>query len=33
MGASPIQAFEPKARELAGLMKKDRVDAALLVPV
>jgi D-proline reductase (dithiol) PrdB len=33
MGASPIQAFEPKARELASLMKKDRVDAALLVPV
>jgi D-proline reductase (dithiol) PrdB len=33
MGASPIQAFEPKARELAGPMKKDRVDAALLVPV
>jgi D-proline reductase (dithiol) PrdB len=33
MGASPIQALEPKARELAELMKKDRVDAALLVPV
>jgi len=33
MGASPIQALEPKARELAGLMKKDRVDAVLLVPV
>ena len=33
MGASPIQAFEPKARELASLMKKDGVDAALLVPV
>ena len=33
MGASPMQAFEPKARELAGLMKTDRVDAVLLVPV
>jgi D-proline reductase (dithiol) PrdB len=33
MGAAPIQALEPKARELAGLMKKDRVDAVLLVPV
>jgi D-proline reductase (dithiol) PrdB len=33
MGASPIMALEPKARELAGLMKADGVDAALLVPV
>ena len=33
MGASPIQSFEPKARELAGLMKKEGVDAVLLVPV
>ena len=33
MGASPIQALEPKARELAALMKKDRVDAVLLIPV
>jgi D-proline reductase (dithiol) PrdB len=33
MGASPMQAFEPKARELAGLMKQDGVDAVLLVPV
>ena len=33
MGASPIQTLEPKARELAGRMKKDRVDAVLLVPV
>jgi D-proline reductase (dithiol) PrdB len=33
MGAASIRAIEPKARELAGLLKKDRVDAALLVPV
>jgi D-proline reductase (dithiol) PrdB len=33
MGASPIQAFEPRARELAGQMKEDGVDAVLLVPV
>jgi D-proline reductase (dithiol) PrdB len=33
MGASPIQALEPNARELAGLMKNERVDAVLLVPV
>jgi D-proline reductase (dithiol) PrdB len=33
MGASPIQAFEPKARELAALMKHEGVDAVLLVPV
>lgn len=33
MGAASIRAIEPKARELAGLLKKDRVDAVLLVPV
>jgi D-proline reductase (dithiol) PrdB len=33
MGAVPIRALEPKARELAVLLKKDRVDAALLTPV
>jgi D-proline reductase (dithiol) PrdB len=33
MGAASIRAMEPKARELAGLLKKDRVDAVLLVPV
>ena len=33
MGASPIQSLETKARELAGLLKKDRVDAVLLTPV
>jgi D-proline reductase (dithiol) PrdB len=33
MGASPIQALEPKARELAGLMRDEGVDAVLLVPV
>lgn len=33
MGAAPIRALEPKARELAGLLKKDRVDAVLLTPV
>jgi D-proline reductase (dithiol) PrdB len=33
MGAAPIRALEPKARELAVLLKKDRVDAALLTPV
>ena len=33
MGAAPIRALEPKARELAALLKKDRVDAVLLVPV
>lgn len=33
MGASPLQSFEPKARELAGLMKQEGVDAVLLVPV
>lgn len=33
MGAAPILALEPKARELAGLLKKDRVDAVILSPV
>ena len=33
MGAAPIRALEPKARELAELLKKDRVDAVLLTPV
>lgn len=33
MGAAPIRALEPKARELATLLKKDGVDAVLLSPV
>lgn len=33
MGAAPIRQLEPKARQLAGLLKKDKVDAALLTPV
>jgi len=33
MGAAPIRALESKARELAGLLKKDKVDAVLLTPV
>lgn len=33
MGAVPIQALEPKARELARLMRDEGVDAVLLVPV
>lgn len=34
MGAiSPITQYEPKARELASLLKKDSVDAVLLSPV
>ncbi|MBI4195155.1 MAG: selenoprotein B glycine/betaine/sarcosine/D-proline reductase [Betaproteobacteria bacterium] len=33
MGAAPPRSLEPKARELAVLLKKDRVDAALLTPV
>lgn len=33
MGATAPQAMAPAARHLAGLLKKDRVDAALLVPV
>ena len=31
MGAASIRAIEPKARELAGLLKQDRVDAVLLL--
>ena len=33
MGAANIRKLEPKARELAGLLKQDRVDAVLLTPV
>lgn len=33
MGAAPIRALEAAARGLAGLLKKDRVDAVLLSPV
>lgn len=33
MGATAIRKLEPKARELAGLLKRDRVDAVLLTPV
>jgi D-proline reductase (dithiol) PrdB len=34
MGAPwPSTRFEPKARELAGLLARDRVDAAVLIPV
>jgi D-proline reductase (dithiol) PrdB len=33
MGAFPVDAAEPHAEHLAGLLKADKVDAALLVPV
>lgn len=33
MGATQIRSLEDKARELAGLFKKDAVDAVLLTPV
>ena len=33
MGAAPIRALESRAKELALLLKKDRVDAVLLTPV
>lgn len=33
MGATQIRKLEPKARELAGLLKQDGVDAVLLTPV
>jgi len=34
MGAvSPVTRYEPKARELAVLLKRDNVDAVLLTPV
>lgn len=33
MGATPPAAMEPVARDLAGLLKQDGVDAVILVPV
>ena len=33
MGAAPIKQLAPKARELAGLLRQNRVDAVLLTPV
>ncbi len=33
MGATPPSKIEPAARQLAGLLKQDHVDAVLLVPV
>ena len=33
MGAAPHEQLEPKARTLAGLLKKDHIDAVLLTPV
>ncbi|HUX25583.1 MAG TPA: hypothetical protein VMV87_13325 [Burkholderiales bacterium] len=33
MGAPPPRSLEQKARQLAGMLKKDRVDAVLLTPV
>ena len=33
MGAAPHEKLEPRARQLAGLLKKDRVDAVVLSPV
>lgn len=33
MGAAPHAQLEPRARQLAGLLKKDRVDAVVLSPV
>lgn len=33
MGAAPIRSLEPQARRIAGLLRRDRVDAALLTPV
>ena len=33
MGALPPRSLEPRARALAGLLKKDHVDAVLLTPV
>ena len=33
MGAFPPEAAAPHAKHLAGLLKSDKVDAALLVPV
>ena len=33
MGAAPIRKLEAKTREIARLLKNDRVDAVLLTPV
>ena len=33
MGAARIRDLEPHARKVAGLLKKDKVDAVLLTPV
>lgn len=33
MGATQMRALEAKAREMAGLLRQDRVDAVLLSPV
>ena len=33
MGATQIKSLQPKAQELAGLLKADAVDAVLLTPV
>jgi len=33
MGAAPIRRLAPKAKEIARLLKNDRVDAVLLTPV
>lgn len=33
MGAAPIRRLEPQARQLAGLLKNDGVDAVVLTPV
>lgn len=33
MGAARLQGLEPKARQVAGLLKRDAVDAVLLTPV
>ena len=33
MGAARLPGLEPKARQVAGLLKRDAVDAVLLTPV
>jgi hypothetical protein len=33
MGATEPEKLEPRARELAGLLKEDKVNAVLLTPV
>jgi D-proline reductase (dithiol) PrdB len=33
MGAAPIRTLEPQARRIAGLLKRDSVDAVVLTPV